>query len=143
VQVRCILLVEDNADDEALTLRALRRCPVPLAVDVARDGAEAIARALARATAPYEMMLLDLKLPKLSGLDVLRRVRAEPSTSLLPVVILTSSVEESDVRACYAAGANSYVRKPITFEEFARAVEIVGRFWLDLNVSPARAARSR
>ncbi len=143
MQARYILLVEDDADDEALTLRALRRCPVPLAVDVARDGPEAIARALGRGPDPYEMMLLDLKLPKLTGIDVLRRVRSEPSISLLPVVILTSSIEDDDVRACYAAGANSYVRKPITFEEFARAVEIVGRFWLELNVSPARVVRPR
>lgn len=131
-----ILLVEDNADDEALTLRALRRASVPAAVEVARDGVEALQR-LGAGRLP-DVVLLDLKLPKLSGIDVLRAVRAEPRTRLLPVVVLTSSDEYEDILASYRAGANGYVRKPVDFEAFAAAVSDVARFWVQRCESPLR-----
>lgn len=141
---RYILLVEDNADDEALALRALGRCSAAVRVEVARDGAEAVAHLFGPRDAPLpEVVLLDLKLPKLSGLDVLRRLRADPRTRCIPVVVLTSSGEDRDIVESYLAGANSYVRKPVDFEEFTRVVGEIGHFWVARNESPHRAVLVR
>ena len=134
---KVILLVEDNPDDEALTLRALRRAKVSNDVVIARDGAEALEMLFGtgRDTAPVspQVVLLDLKLPKVDGLEVLRRLRADQRTALLPVVILTSSNEEQDRIEGYKLGANSYVRKPVDFGQFAEAVGQLGLYWLLLN----------
>jgi two-component system response regulator len=140
-----ILLVEDNPDDEALALRALGRAQVTADIAVARDGAEALAMlgvAAPRGRLP-DVVVLDLKLPKLSGIDVLRRLRADPRTVLVPVVVLTSSDEDEDVLACYRAGANSYVRKPVDFEQYATVVGELGRFWLLRSESPLRGGELR
>ena len=137
---RAILLVEDNADDEALTLRAFKKCHVANDIIVARDGAEALDFVFG--TGKYAgrdvsdlpaVVMLDLKLPKIDGLEVLRRLRADERTRLIPVVILTSSGEERDVVSGYQLGANSYVRKPVDFEQFAQAVKHLGLYWLLLN----------
>jgi two-component system response regulator len=128
---KMILLVEDNASDEKLTVRALKTCGVANAVHVERDGAAALDY-LATHELPT-IVLLDLKLPKLDGLDVLRRIRADARTRLLPVVVLTSSKEEQDVVASFSLGANAYVRKPVDFTEFAEAARTLGLFWLLLN----------
>lgn len=140
---KTILLVEDNPDDEELTLRALRQAKVANEVVVARDGIEALDYLFAKgkfegrdATKLPAVVLLDLKLPKLSGLDVLQRVRADPRTKLVPVVILTSSSEDEDMLRSYASGANSYVRKPVEFGPFANAVLQLGIYWLLLNQPP-------
>ena len=142
---KVILLVEDNANDEALTLRALKRSNIGNEVVVVRDGAEAVEYLLGRGSeagqVPRELpqlILLDLKLPKLDGLEVLRRIRGEERTRSLPVVIFTSSKEERDIAEGYRLGANSYIRKPIDFAEFAEAVRQLGLYWLILNEpSPA------
>ncbi len=138
---RMILLVEDNPDDEALTRRALAKNNIQNEVLVARDGAEALdclfgtgGRA-GRPIAP-EVVLLDLKLPKIDGLEVLRRIRADERTRRLPVVILTSSREERDVISGYDLGANSYIRKPVDFAQFVEAVRQLGLYWLVLNEPP-------
>jgi two-component system response regulator len=138
-----ILLVEDNPDDEALTLRALRRANVGNDIVVARDGVEALdylfgtgAHAARDTRALPQVMLLDLKLPRIDGLEVLRRVRADDRTRILPVVILTSSNEERDRIEGYTLGANSYVRKPVDFNEFVDAVRQLGLYWLLLNQPP-------
>ena len=136
-----LMLVEDNPDDEMLTLRGLKQNNIVNQVLVARDGAEALELLLGRpgAAAPRdlpEVVLLDLKLPKLDGLEVLRRLRADERTKFLPVVILTSSKEEQDLVNGYRLGANSYVRKPVKFEEFAAAVRQLGLYWLVLNEPP-------
>jgi two-component system response regulator len=140
-----ILLVEDNANDEALTLRALKKNNIQERVVVARDGAEALDYLFAtgpfenREPGPPRVVLLDLKLPKVDGLEVLRRVRANAKTKLVPVVILTSSNEERDLVAGYGSGANSYIRKPVDFTEFSETVRHLGRYWLQLNeIAPAR-----
>lgn len=138
-----ILLVEDNPKDEALTLRALKKNGIANEVTVARDGAEALDY-LFTAGAHRDwnggelpaVVLLDLKLPKIDGLDVLKRIRGSEKTKLLPVVILTSSNEEQDRLRGYALGANSYVRKPVEFHEFADAVRQLGLYWLILNEPP-------
>jgi two-component system response regulator len=137
---RSILLVEDNADDEELTLRALRQANIANEVVVARDGSEALDYLYGSgryADRDLETMpavvLLDLKLPKLSGIDVLRKMRSEPSTRLMPVVILTSSSEDEDMVRSYESGANSYVRKPVEFAAFANAVAQLGIYWMLLN----------
>ncbi len=143
-----ILLVEDNPDDEALTMRALRKNAIANEVVVARTGEEALeylfgegAHAGRDPTDLPQVTLLDLNLPRMSGLDVLRRLRADKRTSLLPVVILTSSVEEQDIVRGYALGANSYVRKPVDFLQFIAAVKTLGLFWLLLNQpAPRRPA---
>jgi two-component system response regulator len=144
-----ILLVEDNADDEALTLRALKKNNITNEVVVARDGAEALdylfgtgAYASRDTTVQPQVVLLDLKLPKVEGLEVLRRLRADARTKLLPVVILTSSNEEQDRMRGYGLGANSYVRKPVDFGEFIDAVRQLGMYWLLLNERPPLSARS-
>jgi two-component system response regulator len=136
-----ILLVEDSAADEALTLRALKKANITSEVVVARDGAEALDYLFgadsgeARRKLP-ELILLDLKLPKLDGHEVLKRIRADVRTQLLPVVILTTSVEDEDRLEGYRVGANSYVRKPVNFDEFSQAVLQLGIYWLVLNEQP-------
>jgi two-component system response regulator len=138
-----ILLVEDNASDEKLTLLAFKRCGVTNEITVARDGAAALdflfgtgAHAGRDTSVLPSVVLLDLKLPKLDGLEVLRRIRADARTKLLPVVILTSSVEDEDLIKSYSMGANAYVRKPVDFAEFATAASTLGLFWLLLNAPP-------
>jgi len=140
-----ILLVEDNPDDEALTLHALKRNNILNEVIVAHDGVEAldflfsVNNHASRATSVMpEVILLDLKLPKIDGLEVLRRVRNDERTKLLPVVILTSSKEERDMIESYSLGANSYIRKPVDFVQFGDAVQQLGLYWLVLNVAPPR-----
>jgi two-component system response regulator len=137
-----ILLVEDNPDDVELTLRVFRAHHVANEVVVARDGVEALDILFGQAGATPRRMpsvvLLDLKLPRLDGLEVLRRIRAEPATAFLPVVIMTTSREERDVVASYELGANSYVQKPVEFEAFAEAIRFLGLYWLILNVPPGQ-----
>ncbi len=136
---RAILLVEDNPSDEKLTLLAFKRSGISNEVVVVRDGPAAIAYLLgdAQSEAPLPaLMLLDLNLPKVGGLEVLQRIRQSDRTRLLPVVILTSSREEEDIARSYALGANAYVRKPVDFAEFAQAARTVGLFWLLLNELP-------
>ena len=145
-----ILLVEDNPDDVELTLRAFRRSNIANEVVVVRDGVEALEYLFARGRyadrdvdALPQVVLLDLKLPRLSGLEVLERLRAHARTKLLPVVILTSSTEECDLVKGYSLGANSYVRKPVDFEQFADSVRQLGLYWLVLmrarpRVSPLK-----
>lgn len=139
---KVILLVEDNPDDEALTLRALKKNNIGNEVVVARDGVEALdflfgtgAHAGRDAGDLPQVVLLDLKLPKIDGLEVLRRIRGDERTRFLPVVILTSSKEEQDVINGYREGANSYVRKPVNFDEFLEAARQLGLYWLLLNES--------
>jgi len=138
-----ILLVEDNATDEKLTLRAFKKSGVSNPVDVVRDGAEALDYLFrtgvhaGRASDPMPaLVLLDLKLPKIDGLEVLRRLRAEERTRMIPIVVLTASREEEDIVRSYALGANAYVRKPVDFPEFAEAAKTLGLFWLLLNEPP-------
>lgn len=134
-----ILLVEDNPNDEALTIRALRKNGIANDIVVARDGAEAIEHIFAVSgteTTPLGLVLLDLKLPKSEGLEVLRRIRANERTAVTPVVILTSSNEDQDVLAGYVCGANAYVRKPVDFADFASSVATLGMFWLLTSEPP-------
>jgi two-component system response regulator len=144
-----ILLVEDNADDEELTLRALKKNNITNEVVVVRDGAEALDYLFA--TGNYsgrdtgilpQVVLLDLKLPKVDGLEVLARLRSDKRTKLLPVVILTSSIEEQDLLRGYDLGANSYVRKPVDFGQFTEAVRHLGLYWLLLNERPPARGRT-
>ena len=143
-----ILLVEDNPDDEALTLRAFKKSNISNEVVVARDGAEALAYLFpvdgAGLDAPCPaLILLDLNLPKVGGLEILRRMQADARTQLIPVVVLTSSKLEEDILDSYRSGANAYVRKPVKFADFADAVRAVGVFWLLLNEpAPSRAPES-
>ena len=132
---KTILLVEDNPDDVKLTLRALKKSNIANDVTVARDGVEALEHLASSAPLPT-VILLDLKLPQMDGLEVLRRIRAEARWKLLPVVILTTSMEEQDVIKSYGLGANSYIRKPVEFEQFIEAVRQLGLYWLLLNKSP-------
>jgi CheY-like chemotaxis protein len=141
-----ILLVEDNPDDEALTLRAMHKNRLTNPVVVAHDGVEALDYLFATgeyanrdATDLPAVILLDLKLPKLDGLEVLRRLRANERTRLIPVVVLTTSNEEKDIVNSYSLGANSYVRKPVDFEQFTDAVGKLGMYWLLINEPPSRA----
>ena len=134
-----ILLVEDNPDDEALTLRAFKRANIANDLEVVRDGQEALDYLFgegADARAAPGLILLDLKLPKVDGLEVLKQVREHERTKLTPVVILTSSREETDLLAGYGGGANSYVRKPVDFNQFAESVRHLGLYWLVVNESP-------
>jgi two-component system, response regulator len=140
---KTILLVEDNPDDVALTLRAFKRSHLMNPLAVARDGVEALDFLFARgahagrAGSPLPtLVILDLKLPRLDGLGVLKALRADARTALLPTVILTSSKEEQDVVSGYSFGANSYVRKPVDFVEFVEAVKVLGLYWLALNQIP-------
>ncbi len=138
-----ILLVEDNPDDEALTLRALKKNNILNDVMVVRDGAEALDYLFGTGTysgrnlrANPPLVLLDLKLPKVDGLEVLRRVRADPRTKYLPVVMLTTSSEERDLLEAYNLGVSSYIRKPVDFAQFTAAVGQLGLYWLVLNEAP-------
>jgi two-component system, response regulator len=138
-----ILLVEDNRDDEALTLRALKKNHILNEVVVARDGAEALDYLFGTGShagrdlgdMPH-LVLLDLNLPRVGGLEVLRRIRGSERTKFLSVVVLTSSKEDEDLIGSYALGANSYVRKPVDFGQFSEAVKTLGMFWLLLNETP-------
>jgi two-component system response regulator len=132
-----ILLVEDNDEDLELTLRALRHHRVTNRIHVVRDGAEALAFFRSNLTQLPKIVLLDLKLPKVSGIEVLEAIRADERTKALPVVVLTSSREELDVTRCYALGVNSYIVKPVDFDAFVKAVAEVGLYWLLLNQPPA------
>lgn len=143
---KTVLLVEDNPDDEALMLRALRKNNIESTVHVARDGQQAIDFLLGDPEHPRSenamplphMILLDLKLPKVDGLEVLQRLRASERTRTIPVIVMTSSVEKTDLAGCYQRGANSYVRKPVDFSQFMEATRQLGLYWLILNESPLR-----
>ena len=146
METKSILLVEDNPDDEALTLRALKSSNLANKVVVVRDGVEALDYLFATGTYVGrdtrdmpEVTLLDLKLPKVDGLEVLKRIRADDRTRLLPVVILTSSTEEQDLIRSYSLGANSYIAKPVDFLQFTEAVKQLGLYWLLLNEPPLRS----
>ncbi len=148
MEEKIILLVEDNPNDEMLTVRALKKNNIINEIVVARDGTEALDYLFA--TGPHEdrdtnvmpeLILLDLKLPKMTGLDVLKRIRGDERTELLPVVILTGSDEERDLVESYKLGANSYVRKPVDFVQFTEAVRQLGLYWLLVNESPPRGGR--
>ena len=135
-----LLLVEDNPQDLELTLRALKKGNITNRIEVARDGAEALdflfcrgAHAGRRITDAPKMVLLDLKLPKVDGLDVLRQIKADPQTKSIPVVVLTSSREQSDLVESYKLGVNSYIVKPVNFDSFTKAVQELGLYWLLLN----------
>src|SRR5215831_16854073 len=135
---RPILLVEDNADDEELTMRSLKQCNLANEIVVVRDGVEAIDYLhgeRATATALPAVVILDLKLPKLGGLVVLKRIREHARTRTLPVVVLTSSAEDSDILATYDLGGNSYVRKPVKMDDFARATAQLGLYWTLVNLA--------
>ncbi|HMD38942.1 MAG TPA: response regulator [Candidatus Acidoferrum sp.] len=145
---KIILLVEDNPDDEALMVRALKKNNILNEIAVARDGVEALEYLFAEGayvdrdtSVEPQVILLDLKLPKLDGLGVLRRLRADPRTKLLPVVLLTSSNEEEDRLNGYGLGANSYVRKPVDFDQFREAIRQLSLYWLVLN-EPAPVRRT-
>jgi len=140
---KMILIVEDNPDDEVLTIRALKKNNIGNRLVVVRDGAEALdflfCTGIYTERDPHDLpqtILLDLKLPKVDGLEVLKRIRADERTSLLPIVILTSSNEERDIVQSYKNGANSYVRKPVDFNEFLDAARQLGLYWLVLNEAP-------
>jgi len=142
---KMILLVEDNPDDEALTMRALKASKLANEIVITRDGNEALEFMFG--TGKYEgrdlshmpaVVLLDLKLPKVSGLEVLERLRADPRTKITPVVVLTSSSEDEDMLRSYQLGANSYVRKPVVFGKFADAVSQLGLYWMLLNQPPPK-----
>ena len=134
VEPKTILLVEDNADDEQLTLRAMRQSDIPNIIRVARDGAEALEKLFGTSQERLpDLVLLDLKLPKVNGLEVLQKIRADERTKTLPVVVLTSSDEERDIVESYELGANSYIRKPVDFDQFIDAVRQLGLYWLSMN----------
>jgi two-component system response regulator len=145
---KLILLVEDNPDDELLTIIAIEKNNLPIEIKIVRDGAEALDYLFG--TGEYKgrdlrimptMTLLDLKLPKISGLDVLRKIRANYSTSLLPVVVLTSSKEDQDIIESYKLHVNSYIRKPVDFSQFIETVNNIGMYWLLLNEPPPKLER--
>jgi len=143
MQEKIIVLVEDNPNDEALTLRALKKNNIANEIVVTRDGADALdllfGRGAYAARNPDQIIavvLLDLKLPKVDGLAVLKKIREDPKTKLLPVVVLTSSKEEQDMMQSYSLGANSYIRKPVDFAQFIEAVRQLGLYWLVLNETP-------
>jgi len=140
---KIILLVEDNPEDEELTMRALKKNNISNEIVVARDGAEALDYLFARGkyskrdtSIMPQLILLDLKLPKIDGIEVLKQIRSDDRTKLLPVVILTLSKEQQDLVDGYSSGANSYIRKPVDFKEFVKAVGQLGLYWLVLNESP-------
>jgi len=143
IKDKIILLVEDNPDDEELTMRALKKNNISNEIVVARDGAEALDYLFARGkyskrdtSIMPQLILLDLKLPKIDGIEVLKQIRSDDRTKLLPVVILTLSKEQQDLVDGYSSGANSYIRKPVNFTEFVKAVGQLGLYWLVLNESP-------
>lgn len=138
-----ILLVEDNEDDAALALRAFRNCNFVSRIDVVIDGAEALdylfgsgSYADRDVAEQPKLILLDMKLPKLNGLDVLRRIRQDSRTRFHPVVLMTSSRQEADIVAGYSLGANSYIQKPVNYDEFTRVIHDLGRYWLQINRMP-------
>lgn len=138
-----ILIVEDNSQDLELALRALKKANISNAIEVARDGAEALEyifcegqHAERRIDQAPKVILLDLKLPKVDGLEVLRRIKGDPRTKVIPVVVLTSSKEQNDVVESYHLGVNSYIVKPVNFESFSAAVRDIGLYWLLLNQQP-------
>ena len=140
-----ILLVEDNASDEELTLHALRHHNLANRIHVVRDGEEALEFVFCRDRydyrsfgSPPRLVLLDLKLPKVEGLEVLRQMKSDPQTRMIPVVVLTSSKQESDLARGYQNGANSYIQKPVDFSEFRETVRSLGLYWLVLNAAPPR-----
>ena len=140
-----ILLVEDNPDDEILMLRELHKQTAAKKIAVVRDGAEALdylfcagLYADRKSSDPPALVMLDLKLPKIDGLEVLRRIRADERTKLVPVIVVTSSDEERDIAECYSRGANSYVRKPVNFDEFRESVRQLHLYWLLLNEPPPK-----
>jgi two-component system response regulator len=133
-----IALIEDNPDDEALTMRALKKHGIANDIVVLRDGVEALAFLLSPDHPLPHLVLLDLNLPRVNGLEVLQKLRSEPRTEFLPIVILTSSNEERDLLEGYRLGANSYVRKPVDFIQFSEAVHQLGLYWLVLNQIPPR-----
>ncbi len=142
---KTILLVEDNPGDVELTKRALRKSGINANMDVAEDGAEALDYLFCigdyagrNPEISPQLILLDLNLPKINGLEVLKQIRATDKTKLLPVVVLTSSKEQVDVEAAYTNGANSYIRKPVDFIEFTNTINHLGRYWLDINEAPPR-----
>jgi CheY-like chemotaxis protein len=146
IEMTEILLVEDNPQDLELALRALRKAHVANRVHVARDGVEAVefifgegAHSARRGLPPPKVVLLDLKLPKLDGLEVLKRIKGDPRTRAIPVVVLTSSQEQRDVVESYQLGVNSYIVKPVDFEQFASAVQNLGLYWLLINHPPQAA----
>lgn len=136
---KVILLVEDDPDHELLTIRALKKSNIANAVSVARDGEEAINLLFGSEPVRPQVVLLDLKLPKVDGLEVLRRIRENDSTKMLPVVVLTSSDEERDLIRSYQLGVNSYIRKPVSFDDFAEATRQLGMYWLVLNECPPKS----
>lgn len=145
MQEKIIVLVEDNPNDEALTLRALKKNNIANEIVVTRDGAEALDFLLERGAYAgrnngqiISVVLLDLKLPKMDGLEVLKKLRENQKTKLLPVVILTSSREEQDMIQSYRLGANSYIQKPVDFAQFLEAVKQLGLYWLVLNETPSK-----
>ena len=142
---KIILLVEDNPDDEILTMRALKKNNILNKVVVVRDGVEALDYLFCTGlyserdkNCHIQVVLLDLKLPKINGLEVLQQIRADKTTRLLPVVILTSSSEEQDMIESYGLGANSYIRKPVDFDQFIEAIKQLGMYWLVLNEHPLK-----
>ncbi|MEB3209941.1 MAG: response regulator [Leptolyngbyaceae bacterium] len=135
VSLRPLVLVEDNPDDERLTLRALRRGNIANEILVARDGEEALGLIFSLEVLP-SVVLLDLKLPKIDGLEVLRQIRAREQTRLLPVVVLTSSDEDRDIIESYSLGANSYVQKPVEIDQFTESVGQLGIYWALINEPP-------
>jgi CheY-like chemotaxis protein len=137
--MRLILLVEDDPDHELLTIRALQKSNIANEVRVARDGAEALELLFGAEAIQPQVILLDLKLPKVDGLEVLRRIREGERTRMLPVVILTSSDEERDLVRSYQIGVNSYIRKPVNFNDFAEATRQLGMYWLVLNECPPQS----
>ena len=136
---KLILLVEDDPDHELLTIRALKKSQIANEVKVARDGEEAISLLFGADAIQPQVILLDLKLPKVDGLEVLRRIRESSSTRMLPVVVLTSSDEERDLIRSYQLGVNSYIRKPVNFNDFAEATRQLGMYWLVLNACPPQS----
>lgn len=139
---KTILLVEDNSDDELLTIRALKKNNITNKIDVARDGQEAVDYLFERKGNDSELpalIILDLKLPKIDGLEVLKRIRENEKTRFIPVVILTSSNEEEDILASYGLGANSFIRKPVDFLKFVEVASNIGIYWLMLNEAPQKS----
>jgi two-component system response regulator len=133
-----ILLVEDNPSHAEMTVRALRKHNITNQIQIAKDGAEAVAFLFSdngHSNAP-KVILLDLKLPKIDGIEVLRRIKEDPRTKTVPVVVLTSSNDDNDLRECYALGVNSYIVKPVDFQQFSEAIRIVGLYWALLNCTP-------
>ncbi len=133
-----VFLVEDNSDDEALTIRSLRKLNAQCEVLVARDGQQAVEMVRSMSEQVPDLILLDLKLPKLNGIEVLRVVRSYRPTSIVPTVMLTSSDEPSDLLNSYEAGASAFVRKPVGYEEYVDVLRTMGQFWLSINLKPPK-----